>query len=298
MTDQIVRDGQPGGVEHEVMTFGDQTLERIAAEAPAKAEAMTQIMLAAMSMTNHRDWVNQGGKPYMCSSGAEKVARIGVTVSGIVKNKIQDEDEKGRYYIWEYAGTFEIAGRTLEAVGTCSSRDKFFAVRDGEFLPAGDIDQTNIMKAAYSNLLVNGITRLLGLRSVTFDDLKAIGIDLDKVQKVEYGKGTEGGSSDADKIHQKELAEICMALANGDKVKAADILEGLSEFKGDNDKMISRRTAKALKGKWLNATLGKARKEHKELFGHDYGHEPENENQDEGKQQTLDEAFENAPDPE
>ena len=131
------------------------------------------------------------------------------------------------------------------------------------------------------------ITRLLGLRSVTFDDLKAIGIDLDKVQKVEYGKGTEGGSSDADKIHQKELAEICMALANGDKVKAADILEGLSEFKGDNDKMISRRTAKALKGKWLNATLGKARKEHKELFGHDYGHEPENENQDEGKQQTL-----------
>ncbi len=295
MTDQIVQDGQPGGVEHEVMTFGDQTLERIAAEAPAKAEAMTQIMLAAMSMTNHRDWVNQGGKPYMCASGAEKVARIGVTVSNITRSKIQDEDEKGRYYIWEYAGTFSIAGRTLEAVGTCSSRDKFFAVRNGELLPAGDIDQTNIMKAAYSNLLVNGITRLLGLRSVTFEDLEAIGIELDKIEKVEYGKGTEGGSSDEDKILQRHVAEMCMALANGDKKKAGDILEGLTEFKGDDDKMISRRTAKSLKGKWLRSTYGKAQREFKDLFGHDFGSEPENENQDPDDQSggpSYEEAFE------
>jgi len=283
MTDHVQNEsGEVATIDTEVLSFGDDALARIAAEADARVASMKAIKSAALKLTNTRDWVSQGGNPWLCASGAEKIAQIGVKVDGITRQKMTDEDEKGRYYIWEYAGTFSIAGRSIEAIGTCSSRDKFFAIRDGELIPLGDVDQTNIMKSAYSNLLVNGISRLLGFRNITWQELQPAGIEAESVAKVTYGKGTEGGSSEDEKEQQRELAQICMALSDGDKERAGNILEGLTEFEGEDGKMISRRTAKSLKGKWLGNTLRKAREEYKSSFGVEYGEEAPEQDEDDG----------------
>lgn len=291
MTDEqmnvVNEDGQIVQVGQESASFDffdDNALERLASEADSRVQAMNTIMAASLKMTNHHDWVSHGSgdksRPYLCASGAEKIARMGVTVSGIRSKKEWDEDEKGRYYIYSYTGIFTIAGRSLEAIGTCTSRDKFFAVRDGKFQPLGDVDQTNIMKSAYSNMMVNGITRLLGMRSATWEDLKAAGINTDAIQKVEYKKGTQGGSSAGDKKHQKTLGEVLVALSDGDRDKAKDILEGLTEFEGDNGKVKGLRTLSACKGKRLEIALAKAKEEYSSTFGHPFGHNPVDKEED------------------
>ena len=258
--------------------FNDNALERLASEADARVEAMNTIMKASLKMTNHYDWVSHGSgdksKPYLCASGAEKIARLGVTVSGIRQKKEWDEDEKGRYYIYSYTGIFTIAGRSMECIGTCTSRAQFFAMRNGQLSPLGDVDQTNIMKSAYSNCLVNGISRLLGMRSVKWDDLKAAGIDIEAIQRVEYNKGSKGAASDDDKKRQKTLGEVLIALSDGDTNRGKDILEGLTEFEGDKGKVKGLRTLSACKGKRLEIALSKAKEEYASTFGYPFGHKP------------------------
>jgi hypothetical protein len=57
-----------------------------------------------------------------------------------------------------------------------------------------EFDETNIKKAAYSNLMVNGITRVLGIRNLTWDDLEPYGIKQGEVARVEYKNGSAGGN--------------------------------------------------------------------------------------------------------
>ena len=59
--------------------------------------------------------------------------------------------------------------------------------------PLSEIDETNIRKAAYSNMVVNGVTRILGIRNLTWEEVKGGGIDPSKASKVSYGKGGNGG---------------------------------------------------------------------------------------------------------
>ena len=56
-----------------------------------------------------------------------------------------------------------------------------------------EVDETNIMKAAYSNCVANGITRLLGIRNLTWEQVKLGGIDPSKAAKVKYASGGAGG---------------------------------------------------------------------------------------------------------
>lgn len=274
---QFVNDeGQIIAIEPDVATFdfGDASLERVAAEAETRVAAMKAIKKAALKLTNYRDWVIHGSgdkaKPYMCASGAEKIAAIGVSVLGIRHVKDWDEDEKGRYYIYTYNGIFSIAGRSLEAIGTCTSRDQFFAMRQGELKPLGEVPQDNITKAAYSNMLVNGISRLLGFRSITMEELKETGIDIGRLEKVEYKEGTKGGSSDKDKKHQKELGEIMVELTSGDTNEAKDMLEDLTAFEGDKGPVKGLRTLARLQGKRLDIALDKARRLYQETTGEPY----------------------------
>jgi len=263
MGQNIVEGEQVQVVESEVMSFGDRGLAEVAQQAEARVEAMKTIMRAALRFTHAGDWTDIGGRPYLNSSGAEKIANIGVTVDKISRSKFFDEDDDGRYYVWEYVGTFAIAGRSIESVGTCSSRDEFFAKREGAIVPLQHVDQTNIMKSAYSNLLVNGISRLLGLRNPSWEDLQTAGIDIKDVSKVEFGKGTKGGSVAGEPEMRREIDEKLRALSGGDPKVAETTLEMLTTFKGKDGKQVSgvRQTSR-LKAKRLEIALEKVRAEY------------------------------------
>ncbi len=153
----------------------DETLISIAEQAEKRIDAMNKIKRVAIKLTNKHDWTDQGGKPYLQVSGAEKIARM-FGISWRISEPIEDKSEDG-HFSFTYKGYFSLAGATIEAIGTRSSKDGFFkkysySNGDKTELPASEIDRGDVKKSAYTNLIGNGITRLLGIRNMTYDDLQ------------------------------------------------------------------------------------------------------------------------------
>lgn len=124
-------------------------------------------------------------------SGAEKIARL-FGISWRIDEPIREELEGG-HYIYTYKGYFSLAGAEIEAIGSRSSKDPFFkryVYVNGQRkeLPPSEIDPGDVKKAAYTNCIGNGITRLLGLRNISYEDLeKVAGIKREQITKIKYG---------------------------------------------------------------------------------------------------------------
>jgi len=186
--------------------IADNTLIAIAEQAEKRVDAMNKIKRMALKLTNPHDWVDESGRPYLQASGAEKVARL-FGISWRISEPIKETAEGG-HFIYTYHGEFSLAGATIEAVGTRSSKDGFFKKykyqgegddREKIELPASEIDPGDVKKAAYTNLLANGITRLLGIRNLTYGELaEYAGIQQSQVTSVEYksrGRPPQPGKS-------------------------------------------------------------------------------------------------------
>lgn len=175
-----------------LITLGNEVEKRV--------EAMNKIKRAALTLTNPKDWCDQSGTPYLMVSGAEKIARmfgVGWKILEPIKEKLE-----GGHFSFTYTGTFTLAGNSITAVGTRSSQDPFFkryAYPDGvkTELPVSAIDCGDVKKAAYTNCIGNGITRIIGLRNLSYDDLQAFaGFGKEQVAKVEYKKGGQTSKPD------------------------------------------------------------------------------------------------------
>jgi hypothetical protein len=154
-----------------------------------RTKLFDQLMGVAIRATSPSDWIDQNGKPYLQGSGAEKVARrFGVRIYDTVIEREHIEDENGKYYLYTVTGkaAFGSGSESVEVIGTCSSRDKFFGRANGENKATADVDIGNIKKKAYTNFLGNAITRLLGIRNLTWDALEAHGITKEGKASVTY----------------------------------------------------------------------------------------------------------------
>ena len=172
----------------EAITVPDRIVDQVLQVAERRLVNIKRIKEYALSLTNQQDWISIADKPYLCASGAEKIARpfgVKISISG-PPEKIKGTDAKGEYYIWIYRGTASLSGfDSMDIQGICSSRDKFFAVENDVLKPISEVDEPNIMKKAYNNLVMNGITRILGLRNLTWEEVKA-GADQNKVSSVKF----------------------------------------------------------------------------------------------------------------
>jgi len=247
-------------------------IELIIANAEKQVKVYEKILAIAIQRTNQYDWIDQMGKPYLTSSGAEKLMPLfGVSLFDTASNKIYSKDEKGDYYIYQYKGTFSWKGGSIEALGACSSRDKFFAwdSKVQSFKPLPEVDETNIMKAAYSNMMVNGITRLLGIRNLTWEQLEKYGIKKDAVSRVDYRNGGHT-VTDEEKTKQDEIAKMLLELCYGDQEAAKEQLIAITEFKGKDGKMVSGLDhPRKLTGKRLAIAYDKVKKSYDEFKGGD-----------------------------
>jgi len=209
--------------EVELVSMNNQglsdTTDDIIASADKRQAQMERIVTLSIKRTNVNDWVDQNGKPYLTCSGAEKIARLfGVSWKVLKSEKVISADEKGQFYYFEFTGEFTLGRDRVETIGTCSSKDQFFAkhkVKNQEtgemestLKPLSEVDETNIRKAAYSNMVSNGITRLLGIRNLTWDQVKAGGIDASKTAKVTYASGGAGGGLISDAQRNRLFAII------------------------------------------------------------------------------------------
>ena len=168
-----------------------ETTDDLLAIAQRRVDFVGKLIDLALRRTTYLDWIDQQGKPYLMHSGAEKVVRLfGVSISDVNSRKEWTEDNLGRYYIYVTTGRASLPGKfdSIEAMGTCGQRDRFFGYdsKTKSYKDTADIDETNVMKASYSNFTVNAITHLLGLRNLTWEQLDAAKVDIRKIQKVRY----------------------------------------------------------------------------------------------------------------
>jgi len=261
--------------EEEIITV--ETSDDLISIAQRRLDTVKKIINIALKITTYRDWVNQNGNPYLVHSGAEKVARLfGITLSDIKTEKIWADDTKGKYYIYKTTGKAILPGKfdSIEALGTCSQRDPFFGKAKGEFLDTVEIDETNIMKASYSNFTVNAITHLLGLRNLTWEELKDAGIDKSKIQEIKYQSGSQKVKKTAtpeEVKRQKEIWDWLMQITAGNDKLARERLKLETGFqpKDGSDFVEGKKDPKYLTGKWLNITHRKI----KEIFEKQFSEE-------------------------
>jgi len=266
----------------EIITLEDA--EDLISIAQRRVLIIPKLVEMSLMQTTERDWVNQNGNPYLVHSGAEKVARLfGIKLRDIKTEKFMAEDTKGKYYIYKTTGTAALPGKhdSIEAVGTCSQRDKFWAYSKKEWKDSIDIDETNILKASYTNFVVNSITHLLGLRNITWDMLEKAGIKTSKVQKVEYSKGSQKAEATLTKKDieaRDKLWNICINMSAGNEEEAKFLLKRFTTFPKDGKELFRDDIKKLTSSKWIQAAYGKAKRAQKEADDAI----PENDKQDGG----------------
>jgi len=188
----------------------DDTLIGLANQAEKRVDALNKIKRAALKATNARDWTDQNGNPYLQVSGSEKVARV-FGVSWRIDEPVFEKEESG-HFTYTYKGYFSLAGAEIEAIGTRSSKDGFFKRYSGrgeerKELPPSEIDKGDVKKAAYTNCIGNGVTRILGLRNLTWEDLQEFaGITREQVSSVDYKKN--GKMQDGIKSESAETVTV------------------------------------------------------------------------------------------
>jgi len=189
-------------IEIALSPIADDALLALADAAEKRIEALIRIKELSLKLTSPRDWVSISGMPYLETSGCEKVARLfGISWRSLGQPIL--EWEEGGHFNYTYEMEFSLRGDTIEAIGVRSSKDGFFKKydwspipgQDGKKtkfeLPASEIDRGDVKKSAYTNCLHNGITRILGIRNLTWEDLKAANIDRSQVKGYDHKEAGE-----------------------------------------------------------------------------------------------------------
>jgi hypothetical protein len=189
----------------------------LAAAAEKRIDAVRQVKRTALKLTNPEDWTDQQGKPYLMASGSEKIA-MAFDISWELLAPPEKIEEADGHYSYNYRGQFRMGSRSTDAEGVRSSRESFFVQynyegegqarhRTGERPVAMRDNERDVKMAAFTNLLGNGITRILGIRNPSWEDLKSVaGITREMVMnKISYRKnGKDPGTLKEPQAKDKE----------------------------------------------------------------------------------------------
>lgn len=173
----------------------------IAEQAEKRVDALNKIKLIALRTTNVKDWTDHSGKPWLQESGASKVGRLFGVSWSIPDDPVYEQFEDGHFQ-YTYKATFILADISIEAIGTRQSKDGFFNTRyqwdpnknkKVPFdLPPSEIDKGDVKKAAYANCVERGITSILGIKNLTWEEIEEhTTIKKTQVTSIQYGGGKD-----------------------------------------------------------------------------------------------------------
>lgn len=245
---------------------GDFDAERAIAQANKRVAFFKQIKTVSLRMTNAGDWRNEAGKPYLTGPGAEKLKPIwGLYIKDITIEQI------GTVFECRGIAGSKVTGEESQFIGGRDSADTFFTGRDGQ----KTVDIMDVRKAAYTNFSINAITRLLGLRGLTWEELESVGIVKDKVGATEYQAGAKGGQQKGNKeveTQRGKIRDMIMEMANDDIEAAKNLLVEATKWKDssgeekpgkDNVKFLTLRQIPVVYGKvktsfdaWVKSNQG------------------------------------------
>lgn len=253
-------------VQNEAITLDNDLLLQTAEAADKRITAINRIKSLALRVTSAHDWVDQGNKPYLQASGSQKVARL-FGISWQINEPKVEVYEDG-HFMYSYTGTFTMQNVSIEALGTRSSRDPFFkryaktTENQRVELPPTEIDRGDVQKAAFTNLLGNGITSLLGLKNMTWEEVSKGGVSQGATASVDYSSSKTQETSEGMKDMRKKVGEGILLLTNGIEPDAKAMLAELTSFVTQDGKTVNGKTSIDLVSeKQLNFVWGKIKEQ-------------------------------------
>ena len=213
------------------LSLGNADIFHLADRADKSVDAINTITKAALRLTTPLDWVNIGGKPYLQETGASKIATLmRVNRRVLPPTKQYDPDGSG-HYTYSTMGEFEFAGMSITAFGMRSTRDEFFIGsasatmkdKDGNIVPKPqkkpqDVDERDVMQAAYSNCVNRGIKELIpGLRNISMEQLAAAGIDTSKVSGYGFNSAAPAEMSSEAKDQRADIERMLKEMCGEEK---------------------------------------------------------------------------------
>lgn len=196
--------------------------------AKKRIEFFKSVAMLSLERTSVHDWTDQQGKPYLQCTGAEKLMALWGVYTKDVKVEIEMEVGTG---LPAFKVTGRIGSRTLgtemDVIGGRNANDDFFVGtscicghlrRDhgdeqrfeckGFVLRPKHVDLLDVQKAAYSNWIVNAVTRLIGMRGLTWEDVAKFTNDRVTKEtctgKVEYRKPAQAQQASNSKTQQNQ----------------------------------------------------------------------------------------------
>ena len=163
----------------------DEKLRSAIATAERRFAFTEAVKKSALARTSPHHWAKyprgEGVIFYLTGEGATNLIKgFGVQVVNQESKKLWSEDELGRYYIWVYTAdvyvpVFDLHIEGIE--GRCSQRKAFFAKAGQEWKPTSEIDETNIMADAQTDLWRNIIRRTFGIGYETEETIAEAKVD-------------------------------------------------------------------------------------------------------------------------
>jgi len=231
-----------------------------------RIEFIKEVRARTVRLTLPQDWVDMGGKPYLEAQGLQRIKQPWGLYYRDLRlepslRETREELRAGRHVTVEVIGTAgsRITGEESVFLGGRSSEDGFFSDRKGGIEA---MDAEDLRKSAVTNWEVRAMTDLLGLRGLTWEDLKRFGITASgAATRVAYA---ESGATKGDDSRAAMAAEIKAGLEQVHGAHAPEALYLLSKFPGKDGVEQGLKTWEALgkaSEKWQARLVEKVRAE-------------------------------------
>jgi hypothetical protein len=142
--------------------------------------------------------------------------------------------------------------------GSAWTRDDFFAKnKDNSYKSIDDIDERDLRYKAYSDLMRVAVVRLIGLRSVTIEELKTAKLKVENIKGIQ--RGVEVLPEDAKK--HEEFLQIAKRIVGTDSAKLKAFTKKMTCWMNKEKQEIFKENITECVGKSLEISLDKARRE-------------------------------------
>lgn len=231
----------------------------------------TEVRNRSVKLTLPQDWSDHSGKPYLGATGAERLKPLwGIYIRNLRIEPTLDEVRRhlrlGEHVSVQIIGTAgsRVTGEESEFLGGRSSDDPFFADQKGGIEEG--VDPEDLVKAAVSNFEVNAITRLLGLRGLSWADLEPHGINAERSKaagggRASYRQGGQTASGAKTSGLAQEIRSGLEAIYGEDALPALRALSGFKASDGSTKSLQTWVELERASEKWLGSILGKVRTE-------------------------------------
>ncbi len=199
----------------------------------------------------HGDTIGPTGPATERMLSALGLMGVPVTFSRWDSNKTTGADKAGDWYDWEYSADVEIGGLRLGRIEAhAGSRDKFFGYAHGNYKDLSEVKEADVRMAARRGVFKEAIRVSLGLRGIPADQAGALGLDIKKIKKVEYGSG--GNTSAASTPAAAAGTPLFVKSVNTRNIKKKDgsttTVYVITDENGTAYETFSESIAKAAKG--------------------------------------------------